>query len=106
MRDGKIAILRSDDRSLRLDRAAIYQGDALAAYDGWLPPTVIVSDGPYGLGKYPGEPASPDGLAEWYAPHAAAWAEDAKPDTTLWFWNSEIGWAEGASGAGNAWLAL
>jgi len=94
MRDGKIAILRSDDRSLRLDRAAIYQGDALAAYDGWLPPTVIVSDGPYGLGKYPGEPASPDGLAEWYAPHAAAWAKHAKPDTTLWFWNSEIGWAK------------
>ncbi len=97
MRDGKLAFVRSDDRSLRLGRASAYQGDALSAYGGWLAPTVIVSDGPYGLGKYPGEPTSPDGLAEWYAPHAAAWAKYAKPDTTLWFWNSEIGWAKAHS---------
>lgn len=63
-------------------------------YGDWLPPTIIISDGPYGLGKFPGEPVRPDGLAEWYAPHAAAWARHAKPFTTLWFWNSEIGWAK------------
>jgi hypothetical protein len=57
-------------------------------------PTVIISDGPYGLGKFPGEPISPDGLAEWYAPHAAAWAKHSEPFTTLWFWNSELGWAK------------
>lgn len=78
----------------RLGRASLFRGDALKAYADWLPPTCIVSDGPYGLGKFPGEPKSPDGLAEWYAPHAAAWAAHSKPDTTLWFWNSELGWAK------------
>lgn len=28
------------------------------------------------------------------APHAAAWSKHAEPFTTLWFWNSEIGWAK------------
>ncbi len=79
---------------VRLGNASLYNGDALEAYDEWLPPACIIADGPYGLGKFPGEPKSPDGLAEWYAPHAAAWARRAQPFTTLWFWNSEIGWAK------------
>jgi DNA methylase len=70
------------------------KGNALDFYNAWLKPTCIISDGPYGLGLFPGEPINPDGLAEWYAPHAAAWAERALPHTTLWFWNSEIGWAK------------
>jgi site-specific DNA-methyltransferase (adenine-specific) len=73
---------------------ALFKGDALEAYDRWPAPVCIIADGPYGLGKFPGEPVSPDGLAEWYAPHAAAWAQHARPFTTLWFWNSEIGWAK------------
>lgn len=81
------------ERTTRFGSASLYRGDALDAYPVWLKPTCIVSDGPYGLGKYPGEPKSPDQLADWYAPHAAAWARHAKPNTTLWFWNSEIGWA-------------
>lgn len=80
--------------TLRLGTVSLFQGDALAAYEEWLPPTVIIADGPYGLGKFPGEPHSPDGLAEWYAPHAAAWARYAEPFTTLWLWNSELGWAK------------
>lgn len=82
------------DRTVRFGTASIVNGDVLAAYDDWLAPTCIISDGPYGLGKFPGEATSPDGLAEWYAPHAAAWARRALPFTTLWFWNSEIGWAK------------
>ena len=74
--------------------ARLYLGDALRFYADWAAPVCIISDGPYGLGKYPGEPASPDALAEWYAPHIAAWAAKARPDTTLWFWNSELGWAK------------
>jgi site-specific DNA-methyltransferase (adenine-specific) len=72
----------------------LFLGDALSAYDEWMAPACIIADGPYGLGKYPGEPLSPDGLAQWYAPHAIAWARRALPYTTLWFWNSEIGWAK------------
>lgn len=81
-------------RDLKLGIASIHHGDALGIYDEWRAPTCIIADGPYGLGKFPGEPTSPDSLAEWYAPHAAAWARASLPYTTLWFWNSEIGWAK------------
>lgn len=90
----KVKLADANDPSLRLGPASLYRGDALKAYDTWLAPTVIIADGPYGLGKFPGEAHSPDGLAEWYAPHAAAWARCSEPFTTLWFWNSEIGWAK------------
>jgi len=73
---------------------SLFKGDALEVYDRWPAPVCIIADGPYGLGKFPGEPVSTDSLAEWYAPHAAAWAQYALPLTTLWFWNSEIGWAK------------
>lgn len=73
--------------------SSIYFGDAMRVYSDWAAPDCIISDGPYGLGKFPGEPKSPKGLDCWYAKHAAAWARRAKPSTTLWFWNSEIGWA-------------
>ena len=35
----------------------------------------------------------PEGLEQWYAEHVAAWSKFAHPATTLWFWNTEIGWA-------------
>lgn len=73
--------------------ASIYRGDVINVYSDWAKPDCIISDGPYGLGKFPGEPKNPKGLDKWYAKHAAAWARNAKPSTTLWFWNSEIGWA-------------
>ena len=34
----------------------IFFGDALDAYASWESPDLILSDGPYGLGLYPGEP--------------------------------------------------
>lgn len=74
--------------------ATVTLGDAMACYDSWPRPTAIVADGPYGLGKFPGEPDTTDGLGDWYAPHVAEWARLALPETTLWFWCSEIGWAE------------
>lgn len=91
---GRVGLAKGDDATARLGTASITHGDSLKACDDWLPPACIISDGPYGLGKYPGEPFTPDGLAEFYAPHAAAWARHAEPFTTLWFWNSEIGWAK------------
>ncbi len=74
--------------------AQLYRGDVLKVYERWPSPNCIIADGPYGLGKYPGEPKSADRLADWYAPHVAEWAKRAHPSTTLWFWNSEIGWAK------------
>lgn len=67
--------------------------DAMDRYSEWPAPTCIIADGPYGLGKFPGEPGSPNELSQWYAPHVAAWAEYSRPDTTLWFWCTELGWA-------------
>lgn len=83
-----------DDSTVRLGDCSVFHGDAMKAYDDWRAPACIISDGPYGLGKFPGEANTPDGLAEWYAPHAAEWARRSLPFTTLWFWNSEIGWAK------------
>ncbi len=74
--------------------AIIEHCDSLACYENWPSPTVIVSDGPYGLSKFDGDPKSADSLAELYAPHIAAWTKHSTPQTTLWFWCSELGWAE------------
>ena len=74
--------------------ASLALGDAMSCYESWPQPTAIIADGPYGLGKFPGEPNTPDNLGEWYAPHIAEWARLALPETTLWLWCSEVGWAE------------
>jgi DNA methylase len=71
----------------------VYCGDSLNFYTKWDTPTCIISDGPYGLGKFPGEPNTPEALPVWYAPHIAAWSNMAATNTTLWFWCSEVGWA-------------
>ena len=75
------------------DDIHIEMGDALCHYASWPSPVVIVSDGAYGVGGFPGDPRTHHGLADWYAPHVAAWSAAATPQTTLWFWNTEVGWA-------------
>ena len=73
--------------------ATLYQDDFLEVSTEWPSPTVIIVDGPYGVGSFPGDPVSHDALPEWYRPHVARWSERSLPETTLWFWNTEIGWA-------------
>jgi DNA modification methylase len=68
-------------------------GDSLDQYARWDSPTVIVSDGAYGVLGFEGDTSDHIGMPEWYEPHVSAWASAATPGTTLWFWNSEIGWA-------------
>jgi len=75
------------------DKTRLFLGDALELYDEWNSPVVIVSDGPYGVSGFPGDPPTPDTLGQWYEPHIEAWSRRATPITTLWFWNSEHGWA-------------
>lgn len=67
--------------------------NALDCYDHWPSPTVIFVDGPYGINGFPGDPKDTKLLPEVYAPHIAAWSKYARPDTTLWFWGTELGWA-------------
>ena len=73
--------------------AEIYNGDFLKASKTWETPTVIVSDGPYGIGGFPGDPKTPEKLGEIYEPFINEWSNRATPNTTLWFWNTELGWA-------------
>ena len=75
------------------DDVFLFNGDAIDIYEQWPNPTVIVSDGPYGLKSFPGDPPTPEHLAEWYRPHVREWTRFSIPSTTLWFWNSEQGWA-------------
>lgn len=86
--------LTSDQRyDLCVSDWTIHNGDALDVYHSWAPPNTIVSDGAYGIGGFPGDPRTPEQLAEWYRPHIEAWSKHATLATTLWFWNTEVGWA-------------
>jgi site-specific DNA-methyltransferase (adenine-specific) len=79
--------------TITVGNATIDQADALERYEHWPKPTVIVVDGPYGLASFPGDPPTVDALPRWYAPHVAAWSKAAMPETSLWYWGTEIGWA-------------
>lgn len=79
--------------SLRTDTVHIELAGALFRYPEWPTPTVIIADGPYSVGGFPGDPPTPRDLAHWYTPHVKAWSRYAAPETSLWFWGTEIGWA-------------
>ncbi len=72
---------------------SLYHGDVLDVYDQWPTPSMIISDGAYGVGGFHGDPRTLGAVTEWYEPHVEAWTRKAHPATTLWFWNTEIGWA-------------
>lgn len=68
-------------------------GDSLDNYHHWETPITIISDGAYGILGFEGDTDSHMGLPQWYESHIKKWSQYAVPQTTLWFWNSEIGWA-------------
>jgi DNA methylase len=68
-------------------------GDSAELCTQWPQPTVIVSDGGYGVLGFEGDTSDHLDLPRWYERHVRAWSLRARPSTTLWFWNSEIGWA-------------
>ena len=72
---------------------SVFLGDSLTLCDSWESPTAIISDGGYGVLGFEGDTSDHLSLPEWYEPHVEAWTRKAQPNTTLWFWNSEIGWA-------------
>ncbi len=72
---------------------SLHRGDVLDVYVDWPRPSLIMSDGAYGVGGFPGDPRTASELPEWYAPHIENWSKFAHPASTLWFWNTEIGWA-------------
>lgn len=80
-------------RTVTVGDVELYFQYAEKLYGEWPTPVCIVVDGPYGVGGFPGDPNSPRQLADWYRPHVKAWSRHATPQTTLWFWNTELGWA-------------
>jgi site-specific DNA-methyltransferase (adenine-specific) len=92
---GKAIVLESHPTTTRYkdDLVSVWFGDSLDHYRGWDSPIVIVSDGGYGILGFEGDTSDHLGLPDWYEPHVKAWSGAATGHTTLWFWNSEIGWA-------------
>jgi DNA modification methylase len=72
----------------------LYNDDVGNLYDFWETPQLIISDGAYGVSGFKGDTVSHQGLPEWYEPHVEQWSKKAKAGTTLWFWNTEIGFAK------------
>jgi hypothetical protein len=70
-----------------------HAGNSLEAYAGWEAPDTIVSDGAYGVRGFRGDTVDVHGLQDWYGPHVQQWSKHVKPSTSLWFWNTEVGWA-------------
>jgi site-specific DNA-methyltransferase (adenine-specific) len=77
----------------RREDVAIHFDAAEKLYARWDSPVCIISDGPYGVSGFPGDERKAGSLAEWYEPHILAWSQRSTPQTTLWFWNTEVGWA-------------
>lgn len=78
---------------VKFGQITLYNEDVLESYHKWATPTVIISDGGYGISGFKGDTHEPTQLKDWYKPHLEAWSKYAPPGTTLWFWNTEIGWA-------------
>lgn len=77
----------------QVKEASLYQADVLDLYADFPSPTLIISDGPYGVSGFPGDLPSVKGLDAWYEPHIQAWTQKATYRTSLCFWNTEQGWA-------------
>src|SRR5579863_9808002 len=71
----------------------IYHSNFLECCASWDTPTVIISDGPYGISGFEGDMKSTEELQNWYDPFFDVWTSCSTPNTTLWFWNTEPGWA-------------
>jgi len=76
-----------------LGSVILYHQDASSLYKEWPAPDVIISDGGYGVSGFKGDAKEPSELRAWYRHHIQSWSLYSRPGTTLWFWNTEIGWA-------------
>lgn len=83
----------SEKKQYKFGEVTIYNQDVSNLYDDWPSPSVIVSDGGYGVSGFKGDADEPSELRTWYHSHIRAWSVKARPGTTLWFWNTEVGWA-------------
>lgn len=83
----------TDSQIFQLGKVTLYNRDVSDLYKEWPVPDVIISDGGYGVSGFKGDAREPSELREWYRHHIESWSRYSRPGTTLWFWNTEIGWA-------------
>ncbi len=88
-----LKVITSDLSIFSNERVTLHLGDSLDFYSKWDAPQCIISDGAYGVLGFEGDTSDHLDLPDWYEDHVKKWSESATPETTLWFWNSEIGWA-------------
>jgi DNA modification methylase len=81
------------EMTYKTDNVTLHNSNALSLYDTWESPDIIISDGAYGVSGFKGDTHEASDLTAWYKPHIEAWAKYATPGTTLWLWNTELGWA-------------
>lgn len=67
--------------------------DSILCYETWPAPDLVIIDGPYGVSGFKGDPDTPKELPSIYEKHLQLISKYAKSNTTIWFWNTEIGWA-------------
>lgn len=92
-RGKNVSQVEGDESPLRDKDLDIRLADSRDCYESWEPPITIISDGAYGVLGFEGDTSDHSDIADWYEPHVKRWSKHATPQTTLWFWNSEIGWA-------------
>ena len=93
MADKVIRIKTSRPQDVRGDRYTLHRGNVLDAYPDRRPRPDSQRWGLWRARDSEGDTVSADGLVDWYAPHVAQWSKRAKPSTSLWFWNTPVGWA-------------
>ena len=86
-------VITSDASTFHDELVTAQFGDSASLCQHWPAPTVIISDGAYGVLGFEGDTSDHLDMPQWYEPNVAAWSKRATALTTLWFWNSEIGWA-------------
>lgn len=85
--------MRVPAADITANRFQYHLGNVMDAYPRWPRPDLIISDGAYGVRGFRGDTISAKDLGQWYSSHVVQWSKFAKPSTSLWFWNTEIGWA-------------
>lgn len=97
--------LTSSDHVASRDEVFLFRGDVMNYYERWPSPVVIIADGPYGLGSFPGDPPTVEGLVEWYGPRQRVVEALDAGDNALVL-EQRIGLGDGASASSGERLAI
>jgi DNA modification methylase len=89
----KSIVSKDYPKKVIIGSAELNFGNSLDLYEEWEKPDTIISDGGYGILGFKGDVSKNSSLIDWYEPHIEFWTQATNTTATLWFWNSEHGWA-------------